>query len=671
MGNNKSDKINEDTGEHVLENIEENTESKDIKESTGWFKKMLLTLTALWALGWAWYVAYKDDIIKSADSSAIDGNNTKEILKGDYESVEKYDSLSIFRALGNLFENKTNLNEVLFSQGDLDNLLKIYEETKSTLWKHTLLVIHSILKDMIINTFKEWYHITNWSEQLEKLRNQITIFSWGSIEILYKDMPENSEFWNDSNIIITWDLNWDNILEIRPVWQLDYWLEIFDTDDNKFNYPRMFELFEALTKDSKLWDVDLRNQANEATLRTIELKSLLVSANWKINNLLTRIDQLIKKINKLKNIHKEELLDVDEANDVNIKKLKEKHSLELEELLKSHKEEIDILKEAINGNIDNINSYKKLISWLEDRMSWSNKKSDEKYQQLIKESYNKDTKIQDLKDEVGDLTESLKNYTKNFKKLTDDYQESETILRTLLSTTNINRAKHLSVENTLKRSMEALKVEKRSLSSKILELESIILKLKERAYISIELSKIIWDKWTIKNIDKSISSLISKKNKLNSKIEDSKYNLSKKDSLKIEVKAIEQLLVILEQIKNNSSFENKFTKSIKINSKYTSRIEKLLKELEKKNKITEKLEDKLHNDKSIISALRSTIEWFQKTLKNKHPQVQLSTGCINETELFSVTSNNDRLEKENAELKAKLTFFQNQDKERKKLYNAL
>lgn len=584
-------------------------------------KKALLILTSIWVIWWWTY--YVNSIYNTEHQfpSSIDTNSTNN--KKSLETEKIYDNLTIIYDLAKLFEEKWDLNKVLFSQEDLDNILVTYSKTKDNLWKNMLKVVHSILKNMIINILKEWYHITWWHKELDILKENITIFSGGEINIRYsQNMPKNPEF--EGELTIKWDLDSNNTLTIKKATKIDTILEYFDTNDNILKYPRIFELFEAFYKDLPKWYIMLSDEANKSNLESMEYLAYLVEAKSKISTLETIINRLNEEKTVLRGTHKEEIQDLKDEHDIVLQKNKKNTTDEIERLNIRHYNETDELEKYIKIMTDELESYKALIE------NW-----EKKFKETVEELYSKikivnnaksllESKIDAQSTKIIDLTKTIKEEKEEKKKIKEELSILENDQNTLLNTMGINKSQRITKIAKLKKELSAKKLSIKNLSTQILKEKEINDQLTEQWFISLTLSKILSNP-TIENINNNINIFKKEIFVLKEKIKNIKTSEKDKKEFKLRTKALNQIIKFLEEIKSNNWYKNKLEKESNdkelLNLEYI-KLSSEFKELQNKNSGQEKT---IKTKNSIIEQLNYTLKWVSETLSFKAPNRNTNT----------------------------------------------
>ena len=348
------------------------------------------------------------------DSRANASNWNLTSLSINHIDKKMYDKSTILRDFFKLYEGKTNLNNVLFSQWDLEWLLLTYEKTKDLLWKSSREAVRLILKDMFISILKEWYEIESYKD-LDKLRSNIMLFSRWEIEIEYSDnMPKDVEF--EEKIIVKWNLSSWNILLIEQASKIDSVLEYFDTSDNVLKSDNVFALLDAYYKDLPTGISELSKQLNRANSETINNFISLSSTRLELKVLGWIMSRLYLEIDSLKKESKEDLLDLKDKHKIILKKNKKKHLEEIWEINKENSDKVISLEDEITIlNIDNetnnivLQKTKDKIKRVTTDFNEEIDKLNESKIELKISKINLKDEIKDLKDEIKDLKDKNKD----------------------------------------------------------------------------------------------------------------------------------------------------------------------------------------------------------------------------------------------------------------------
>ena len=460
----------------VWEDINESKINSEVSEE--WTKNktkihnVLLMAGVIWGslLGYNWDSrANVSNSNWTSFSGAIDTNHTDKKI----ENKKMYDKSTFIRDFFKLYEGKTDVNNALFSQWDLEGLLLTYEKTKNLLWKSSREAVRLILKDMFISILKEWYQIDSYKD-LDKLRSNIMFFSRWEIEIEYSDnMPKNVEF--EEEIIIEWELKDWNILLIKQVSKLNFILKHIDTNYNVLKNEYIFDLLDAYYKDLPTGISDLSEELDQANSRANENFINLSSAKSELKAQEIVMSGLNLKIDNLKEKDKKALLDLKDKYEIILKKKKKEHLEEIDEI--NEKNNDNMLKLEDNITILNINNstsrlaLQVLIDNNENNTVNFNKKIDKLNESKI------ELKVSEvkLKDEVKNLKDEIKDLKYEIKDLKDELSIQDKKNGELVRTIKLNSLKKSNREKEYKKEIDSKEL---TIDNNIVLIETLTKKIK-------------------------------------------------------------------------------------------------------------------------------------------------------------------------------------------------
>ena len=402
-------------------------------------------------------------------SGAIDTNHTDKKI----ENKKMYDKSTFIRDFFKLYEGKTDVNNALFSQWDLEGLLLTYEKTKNLLWKSSREAVRLILKDMFISILKEWYQIDSYKD-LDKLRSNIMFFSRWEIEIEYSDnMPKNVEF--EEEIIIEWELKDWNILLIKQVSTLDSMLKHTDTNYNVLKNEYIFDLFDSYYKDLPTGISELSEELDQANSRANKNFVNLSSARSELKELGLIMSGLYLKIDNLKKKDKEDLLDLKDKYEIILKKNKKEYLKEIDKINEKNNDNVLKLEDNISIlNIDN-DSSKVALQVLIDKNKNNIVNFNEEINKLNESKIELKVSEVKLKDEVKNLKDEIKDLKYEIKDLKDELSIQDKKNGELVRTIKLNSLKKSNREKEYKKEIDSKEL---TIDNNIVLIETLTKKIK-------------------------------------------------------------------------------------------------------------------------------------------------------------------------------------------------